>query len=53
MSTRSTIRLDLHNWTRLPEVIGYAEHRGISVRTAILELVNHGLSHLDDGEFAP
>lgn len=33
-------------WTRLPEVIAYAERRDISFDGAVRELVNSGLSHL-------
>lgn len=37
--------IDPSNWTRLPEVVGYADRRGIDVAEAIRELVNRGLSH--------
>lgn len=45
MSENTTIVVDLSRWTRLPEVLHYAQERdNITVQQAILELVNAGLS---------
>lgn len=38
---------EMHSWdfTRLDEIVDYANRRGISVKVAIIELVNAALSH--------
>lgn len=36
------------DFTRWNEIVKYAEQRGITEAWAIIELVNKGLSHLDD-----
>jgi hypothetical protein len=40
--------IDVSQWARLPELVGYADARGIGLADAVIELVNHGLSHLGD-----
>jgi len=44
MTTPEPIIIDLSNWTRLPEVQTFADHRGITLDEAIRKLVNIGLS---------
>lgn len=41
----SSVTYDLADWSRFPEVVEYAEARGISIATAVEQLVNSGLSH--------
>lgn len=38
------VTLELSSWSRLPEVMRYAERQGISLETAIRDLVTGGLS---------
>lgn len=45
MAEKEPYTVDLSSWTRLPEVVAYADDRGISLHEAIRELVNTGLSH--------
>lgn len=47
MSERTKITIDVSQWSRLAEVVGYAEWDHISVYKAIEILVNTGLSHSD------
>lgn len=48
MDTPEPIIIDLSDWTRLREVDAYALRRGIDRSAAIRELVNSGLSHLQE-----
>lgn len=40
-----SVSIDLTEMTRLVEVVDYSDRRKITVERAIIELVNHGLSH--------
>lgn len=35
----------IEGWSRLREVLEYAEQQGVSLEDAVERLVNHGLSH--------
>ena len=37
--------VDVEGWSRLREVLEYAERQGVSLEDAVERLVNHGLSH--------
>lgn len=47
--TTHQIRIDYEVWgKRWPEIEAYAAKRGIPVERALVELIDKGLSHLDD-----
>lgn len=39
------MEIDVSSWSRIVEVVEYAERRGIKLDEAIEQLVNTGLSH--------
>lgn len=41
------MEIDVANWSRIVEVVNYAEGHGIDLAEAIERLVNQGLSHDD------